>query len=252
MAITAGSVVPTETTLAAKPAKSTVTGPISLVHHSLVTKDYELLKFHAAASWQLQFSHQRHEQDVTSDNRLIASPYNDELHLLDLRGLDTPNQLLAKALTIFKPIREDYATAPYIESFNWQAIIDFLSEISVAEGYQWKKRRFYVVTFRSKLLPDIDLQQLHDLDAHAHQEAVASGGLLKYWFGTKNQSHQNLATCLWRSREDARAGGAGPRHKDAMAATRGLYDTIIFKTLQLIIHDDASSWEIIDWTNVEV
>ncbi|KAK9312806.1 hypothetical protein V1522DRAFT_255216 [Lipomyces starkeyi] len=252
MALAAGSVVQTETILAANPAKVTLTGPSSLFHHSLVTKDYELLKFHAAAALQLQFGHQRHERAATSDDRLIASPYNDELHLLDLRRLNTPNQLLAKALTILKPIREDYATAPYIESFNWQEVIDFLRDLAAAESYHWKKQKFYVVTFRSKLYPDIDLQRLHDLDAHSHQEAMASGGLLKYWFGTKNQSHQNLATCLWRSREDARAGGAGPRHKNARAAARELYDTIVFTTLKLVIDDDASSWQISDWTNEDV
>ncbi|KAK9327040.1 hypothetical protein V1520DRAFT_84581 [Lipomyces starkeyi] len=252
MTLAALSVVQTETTLAANPANVTLTGPISLFHHSLVTKDYELLKFHAAAALQLQFGHQRHEKAATSDGRLIASPYNDELHLLDLRRLDTPNQLLAMALTILKPIREDYATAPYIESFNWQAVIDFLRDLAAAESYQWKKQKFYVVTFRSKLNPDIDLQRLHDLDAHSHQEAMASGGLLKYWFGTKNQSHQNLSTCLWRSREDARAGGTGPRHKSARAAARELYDTIVFTTLKLVIDDDASSWQISDWTNEDV
>ncbi|KAJ8098905.1 hypothetical protein POJ06DRAFT_277296 [Lipomyces tetrasporus] len=252
MAVAAGSLVQTETTLAANPAEVALTGPISLVHHSLVTKDYELLMFHAAAALQLQFGHQRHEKAATSDNRLIASPYNDELHLLDLRRLDTPNQLLAKALTILKPIREDYATAPFIESFNWQLVIDFLRDLAAAEGYQWKKRKFYVVTFRSKLYPDIDLQRLHDLDAHSHQEAVASGGLLKYWFGTQNQSRQNLATCLWRSREDARAGGTGPRHKNARAAAREMYDTIVFTTLKLDIDDGASSWQISDWTNEDV
>ncbi|KAK9235717.1 hypothetical protein V1525DRAFT_253660 [Lipomyces kononenkoae] len=267
MALGTGSVVQTETTFAGNPAKVTLTGPISLVHHSLVTKDYELLQFHAAAALQLQFDHQRRatsdnhrlvaspyneELHLPSDNRLIASPYNEELHLLDLRRLDTPNQLLAKALTILKPIREDYATAPYIDSFNWQEVIDFLRDMAAAEGYRWKKQKFYVVTFRSKLYPDIDLQRLHDLDVHAHQEAVASGGLLKYWFGTKDQSHQNLATCLWRSREDARAAGAGQRHKVARAATGELYDTIIFTALKLVIDDDASSWQISDWTKEDV
>ncbi|KAK9376700.1 uncharacterized protein V1513DRAFT_375411 [Lipomyces chichibuensis] len=252
MALAAGSVVQTKTSLAANPAKVTPTRTTSLFHHSLITKDFELLKFHAAASLQLQFGKRRHEKAATSDDRLIASPYNDELHLLDLRRLDTPNQLLAKALTILKPIREDYATAPYIESFNWQAVIDFLRDLAVAEGYRWKKQKFYVVTFRSKLYPDIDLQRLHDLDVLSHQEAVASGGLLKYWFGTKNQSHQNLATCLWRSREDARAGGTGPRHKNARAAARELYDTIDFTTLKLVIDDDASSWQISDWTDEDV
>ncbi|KAL1966520.1 hypothetical protein VTN77DRAFT_4442 [Rasamsonia byssochlamydoides] len=192
-----GSVITTETTSSLSPTpKVTLTGPTSLFHHSLITKDFETLKFHAAASLQLQFGgNRRHEHIATSDDRLIASPYNEPLHLLDLKTLDTPNQLLAKALTIFKPVRDDYATAPYTESFNWQAVVDLLRDLALAEGYRWTRRQFYVVTFRSTLFPDVDQQRLHDLDARSHQEAVASGGLLKYWFGTKDEENRNLATC---------------------------------------------------------
>lgn len=53
-----------------------------------------------------------------NDNLLIVSPYDEEEHLLDLRTVDTANQLLAKALVGLKCLREDYATAPYVEIFN--------------------------------------------------------------------------------------------------------------------------------------
>jgi hypothetical protein len=191
------AVVETSATAPANAPTVTLRAPTTLFHHSLVTKDFELLKFHAASALQLQFGGQRHEKVVTSDDRLIASPYNEPLNLLDLRRLDTPNQLLAKALAILKPVRDDYATAPYTESFNWQAVVDFLRDLSAAEGYRWKKQKFYVVTFRSQLLPVIDDQRLNDLDYYSHQEAIASGGLLKYWFGTKNEKHQNLAICMY-------------------------------------------------------
>jgi hypothetical protein len=52
------------------------------------------------------------------DHLLVVSPYEEEPHLLDLRTLDTPNQLLAKALVGLKCLRSDYATAPYVEIFN--------------------------------------------------------------------------------------------------------------------------------------
>lgn len=171
----------------------------TLLHHSLVTSSPDALKFHAAASLQLQFG-QKHDSVAKSDsnnndNKLIVSPYNEPLHLLDLQTLDTPNQVLAKALTVFKPIRDDYATAPYTESFNWSAVFDFLRDLSETKGYIWKKQDFYVVVFRSILRPDADLDRLHELDAHSHQEAIASGGLLKYWFGSRNGEGENLATC---------------------------------------------------------
>ena len=164
----------------------------SLFHHTLITTDPDAFKFHASASLQLRFGP---PTTALSDDRLIVSPYNDQAHLLDLRRLDHPNQLLAKALTILQPIRPDYATAPYTESFNWTAVFDFLRRLSQVEGYRWTQQDFYVVVFRSVLKADADPDRLHALDAHSHQEATASGGLLKYWFGTKDGERRNLATC---------------------------------------------------------
>ena len=54
----------------------------------------------------------------TPEHLLVVSPYEEESHLLDLRTVDTANQLLAKALVGLKCLRDDYATAPYIEIFN--------------------------------------------------------------------------------------------------------------------------------------
>lgn len=55
-------------------------------------------------------------------------------------------------------------------------------------------------------------------------------------------------TGIWRSREDAHAGGTGPWHQQARAAAREMYEKIVFSTLKLVIDDDASSWEISEWT----
>jgi hypothetical protein len=162
--------------------------------HSVVTCDADALKFNAAASLQLQLGDT--DQDaVESDHRLITSPYNDPLHLLDLHRLDVPSQLLAKALTVFKPIRSDYATLAYTESFNWQRVVDVLRELSAIEGYEWEEREFYVVVFRSRLLPTADISYLYTLDFNSHAEATESPGLLKYWFGNIDEKSQNLATC---------------------------------------------------------
>lgn len=172
----------------------------SVYHHSLVTEDSHALKFNAAAS--LQLLHTIAEQKNPSqppaaptDTRLIISPYNDDLHLLDLTTLDTPNRLLAKALTSLKPTRDDYATADYTESFNWSSVLETLRELAAAEGYEWERQSFYVVVFRSKLQPTAEISYLHDLDFHSLAEATLSGGLLKYWFGSKDEKFQNLATC---------------------------------------------------------
>lgn len=169
--------------------------PLVLVHHSLITADSDALQFHAAASLQLQ-PNRKHASNAKTDDKLISSPYNDYFHLLDLKSLDTPSQLLAKALTIFKPICTNYATAPYIESFNWEAIFAFLRELSTTEGFPWPtKQSFYVVVFRSILSVDANKDRLSELDYHSHREATSSGGLLKYWFGSTNENRENLATC---------------------------------------------------------
>ncbi|GIC92079.1 uncharacterized protein Aud_008536 [Aspergillus udagawae] len=230
--------------------------PLSLFHHSLVTSDMDALKFHAAASLQLRFSPY---QDVTvsstteSDSEaetqlLITSPYNSPLHLLNLQTLDTPNRLLAQALTILCPVRADYATAPYTDSFNWPSVFAFLRDLSTREGHIWSRTKFYVVVFRSTLLAGADGDRLHELDARSHQEAVASGGLLKYWFGTKNARRENLATCVWRNREDAHRGGTGPWHRKARAAAREMYEEIVFTTMELVVGDEVREWSFGEWT----
>ncbi|GIK02788.1 hypothetical protein Aspvir_006849 [Aspergillus viridinutans] len=232
--------------------------PLSLFHHSLVTSDMDALNFHAAASLQLCFSPY---QDVNITNSstaesdpeaeaqlLITSPYNSPLHLLNLQTLDTPNRLLAQALTTLRPVRADYATAPYADSFNWSSVFAFLHDLSTREGYTWSRTNFYVVVFRSTLLAGADVDRMHELDARSHQEAIASGGLLKYWFGTTNARRENLATCVWRSREDAHRGGTGPWHREARGAARDLYEKIVFTTMELVVGDEVGEWSFGEWT----
>ena len=130
------------------------------------------------------------------DNLLIVSPYTTALHLLDLGTISEPNRLLAKALTLFKQVRHDYATAPYAESFNWAHVIGFLRTLVEAEcTYDWEQQSFYIIVFRSQLPPATDRTHLAKLDRLSHAEAMESGGLLKYWFGVPDANGRNLATC---------------------------------------------------------
>jgi len=170
--------------------------------HRLITNHPTPLKFHAAAYLQLQFfppPSSTEDDDWTvllTQDLLIASPYNHPSHLLDLSTLETPYQLFAKALTAFKPIQPDYATASYSSSFNWQAVVELLEDFAAAEDYEWKELRFHVVIFRSKLhLNSKRRSELSQLDQNAHKEAIKGGGLLKYWFGDADKEGQNLATC---------------------------------------------------------
>lgn len=110
---------------------------------------------------------------------VLKSPYSERPHLLDLETVSHEAGLLAKALRTLKPIREDYATAPYEESFNWPEVIAEVKRLSQRSGKEFKEISFYIVAFRSKILTQTDYDYLCELDKAAHAEAVASGGFLK-------------------------------------------------------------------------
>ncbi|KAK1826054.1 hypothetical protein QBC39DRAFT_365336 [Podospora conica] len=184
----------------------------------------------------------------TGGRYLVVSPYTEIGHLLDLETLDAENQLLAIALSKFKNIREDYATGPYLEIFNWTEVIEALQTLVRERGCSWKETSFYIVAFRSQIPPTTVYADLGVLDKAAHIEATASGGFLKYWFGTPDVEGRNLATCVWRSQEDAKKGAVGPAHRKAGGAARSLYSFWQIERYRLTIRDDAETWDISNWT----
>lgn len=121
---------------------------------------------------------ERYEQALAK-NTLVISPYVEALHLLDLCTLEPQAQLLAVALTGLKLVREDYATAPYVEIFNWEEVIASLRQLAAARKHIWKEQKFYIVVFRSQVPPTTDYSHLGTLDKAAHAEAMKSGGFLK-------------------------------------------------------------------------
>ncbi|KAH8785978.1 hypothetical protein F5883DRAFT_402827 [Diaporthe sp. PMI_573] len=179
---------------------------------------------------------------------LVASPYTEADHLLDLETLDAENQILAEALLSLRCLREDYATAAYADTFNWDEVVGRVRELATARGHSWRETSWYIVAFRSRYEPGIDYSHLGDLDKAAHAEATASGGFLKYWFGTPDRDLRNLATCIWRSREDARKGGTGRAHKEAIKAVRTMYAEWRIDQHRLIVRDGGSSWDLVEWT----
>ncbi|KAF5022732.1 hypothetical protein F66182_5213 [Fusarium sp. NRRL 66182] len=186
--------------------------------------------------------------ESAADGRfLVQSPYTEPDHLLDLDTLDNENALLARALSRFRVLRDDYATAPYTESFNWPEVIEEVKRLAVESGKGFKETSFYIVAFRSRTKKTTEYADLGRLDKGAHAEAVASGGFLKYWFGEPDSELANLATCIWRSREDAKKGGTGPAHRKAAGATRSMYAFWQIDQHRLVIRDNVESWEIIPW-----
>ncbi|KAF2273149.1 uncharacterized protein EI97DRAFT_362015, partial [Westerdykella ornata] len=232
----------------------------TVLNPALITTDFDLLRFEAAAFDQLRDSgldHVNHTNDDLETNGispfstlLISSPYNNPGHYLPLETLDLPSTLFAKALTALKPARADYATASYTSALNFPVILNLLRELSLDEGFQWDSEcSFYVVVFRSRLKKDVDIEELYRLDYESHREACESGGLLKYWFGKVDAERRNLATCFWRSREDARKGGLGPWHAKARNAARTMYESITFATHRFTILRGATDLRLEDWTD---
>ena len=134
----------------------------------------------------------------SDEDCLVNSPYSENCHLLDLGSIKTPQRLLAKALTVMTPIRDDYATAPYPEAFNWGTVFSVLRSLVDIERHAWKHQLFYIVVFRSQVPPTTDRSHLAVLDKRSHAEAMESGGLLKYWFGSPDTNGRNLATCNYQ------------------------------------------------------
>lgn len=117
--------------------------------------------------------------DEVSKDLLVISPYVETPHLLDLRTLEPQAQMLAAALTKLKALRTDYATAPYVEIFNWAEVIANMRQLLAETGRSWKEQKFYIVVFRSQIPATTDYSHLGVLDKAAHAEAMKSGGFLK-------------------------------------------------------------------------
>jgi hypothetical protein len=113
------------------------------------------------------------------ENPIIISPYVEAPHLLDLQTLEPQAQLLAWALRELRSVREDHATAPYVDIFNWTEVIATLRQLVVEKGQTWREQMFYIVVFRSQIPPTTDYTHLGVLDKEAHAEAMKSGGFLK-------------------------------------------------------------------------
>ncbi|KAF4583257.1 UPF0643 protein [Ophiocordyceps camponoti-floridani] len=182
------------------------------------------------------------------DRFIVQSPYVEPAHQLDLNTLDHENETLAKALNRLRAVRDDYATAPYVDSFNWAEVMSEVRRMADSSKRAFRETTFYIVAFRSQIKPSTEYSQLGELDKAAHAEAVASGGFLKYWFGIPDTELRNLATCVWRSRQDAVDGGRGPAHRKAAGSTRSLYSFWKIDQHRLTIREGAADWVLDSWS----
>jgi hypothetical protein len=83
----------------------------------------------------------------------------------------------------------------------------------------------YLVVFRSVRRPAANLDLLKEHDDRAYEEAVETGGLLRYFKGEVNGRGECLSYCLWESRERAVAASASASHRKAARTTAQIYES---------------------------
>jgi hypothetical protein len=109
------------------------------------------------------------------------------------------------------PRHPDYATLSIEDGFDWSSLSCCLFE------------RLYLVAFRSLRQPDVDLDLLSEHDDRAYEEALESGGLLRYFKGHANEWGECLSFCLWETREQARQAADAASHRSAVGTTAQMY-----------------------------
>ena len=127
-----------------------------------------------------------------------------------------------QVLDDLRPIREDYAIAPILESFNWAECL------ASVDGADW-----YMVAFRSVRNQHADDRLLYELDARAHEEAISQTGLVHYFGGELDAERRCLSFCVWEDRERAAAAAALPKHRDAIEAATTMYDSYVLERYRI-------------------
>ena len=124
--------------------------------------------------------------------------------------LDLTADLYEACLQI-SPRHSDYATLSIEDGFDWSSLSCCHFE------------RLYLVVFRSVWQPEADLDLLRELDDRAYEEALKSGGLLRYFKGQANEWGECLSFCLWQTREQARQAADAASHRSAACVSAQMY-----------------------------
>jgi hypothetical protein len=122
---------------------------------------------------------------------------------------------LYEACQHISPRHPDYANLPIEDGFDWSSLSRCLFE------------RLYLVVFRSLRRAEADLDLLHEHDDRAYEEALISGGLLRYFKGHANERGECLSYCLWETREQASKAADAASHRSAAGVTAQMYSSYI-------------------------
>jgi hypothetical protein len=118
---------------------------------------------------------------------------------------------LYEACQQISPRHPDYATRSIEDGFDWSSLSCCHFE------------RLYLVVFRSVWQPEADLDLLREHDDRAYEEALVSGGLLRYYKGQVNERGECLSFCLWETREQARQAADAASHRSAAGVSAQMY-----------------------------
>lgn len=165
------------------------------------------------------------------------------LHTLSMEHIP-----LWKALHRFGPQRQDYAAAfarfsrsaphplpqdaslmgcPVSSNESFIGLIrTSFNYTSISLPLTTPNHPYYGILFRStrhRSTPSKSIRALYAADRRAHEEAINSGGLLMYWYGNPNAAGENVATCVWTSRDDAVIASRLARHRAAAALASSVY-----------------------------
>ncbi|KAI8332888.1 hypothetical protein BC941DRAFT_402080 [Chlamydoabsidia padenii] len=153
-------------------------------------------------------------------------------YVADLRPVD--NALL-DVLPSLHVITDDYIHESVDKAFNWDQVA---SQLKDWEG-DW-----FIVAFRSVRKATANNTLLFEADARAQEEAIHSGGLLKYWFGDLNQHRECLAMCIWINRDYALKATHKPLHLEAAKLAGQMYDTYTLERYKLVKKAGESTFQI--------
>src|SRR5215208_6606908 len=105
---------------------------------------------------------------------------------------------------------------------------------SIQDGFRWSSsltdctfERLYLVVFRSVRRPSADLDLLREHDDRAYEQALESGGLLRYFKGEANERGECLSFCLWERREQAIEAAGAASHQSAAAISALMYESYV-------------------------
>ena len=118
---------------------------------------------------------------------------------------------LYEACQQISPRHPDYATRSIEDGFDWSSL--FCCQFET----------LYLVVFRSVWQPEADLDLLREHDDRAYEEALMSGGLLRYFKGDANERGVCLSFCLWNKREQARQAADATLHRSAAGVSAQMY-----------------------------